>query len=261
VIRAEGTSEKPIYLSNIGIFAWHKCNIWLDHCIMTNGNSLTVEPPAKFDAVDCTFGQMEGLSVRGITNTITRCVIVNWSECGQIRNLLMQNCLVISPSPTLNGKTFLYSPERSTFRGNSFLNSNMVVVRSGGSGSSTDFSNNYWGTTDVEAIEDRIIDGADTFELPNRVTYFPILFAADPATPKLDSEPPPPVGRPTVAIYSAVEVEFATEPLRTYLLEASDDLSNWQDVGPEFLGDGGPYRRTFRVGEFPFRYFRARLVH
>jgi hypothetical protein len=51
-----------------------------------------------------------------------------------------------------------------------------------------DLKNNYWGTTDIALIEDRIKDRSDTLDCSNRADYQPILLAPHPDTPAFDPE-------------------------------------------------------------------------
>jgi hypothetical protein len=86
-------------------------------------------------------------------------------------------------SANLIACNFCQSSSRLVLKYNSFLSSDGVVINAPFSGGPLDVSENYWGTTDINSIENRILDRNDDLNYATYIKYIPVLPAPHPDTP------------------------------------------------------------------------------
>ena len=78
---------------------------------------------------------------------------------------------------------FCQSSSRLVLKYNSFLSSDGAVISAPFSDGPLDVSENYWGTTDINSIENRILDRNDDLNYGTYIKYLPVLPAPHPDTP------------------------------------------------------------------------------
>lgn len=250
-VRIAGTKQKPVVFIGGGIDALKSDNqIFAEYLIMTNGWIQTGGSARRFEAYDCTFRGTQ-FSTRGKTNILKRNIFlgqVYWD----IANTTILNSLFSFP-PGVPSEVVLFNwPPATTFiRYNTFLEGNLTVIRSG----TFDISLNYWSTTDIQAIGNRIIDRSDTFSSPGFVSFSPFLTVPHPDTPPLPDLSDPPKS-PVLAVRKSITLEFLSEPLIYYQIEGSNNMKDWQVISEKFPGDGGSISR-YLDAEGRFLFYRV----
>ncbi|MDC0324379.1 hypothetical protein OAM21_04215, partial [Verrucomicrobia bacterium] len=73
---------------------------------------------------------------------------------------------------------------------------------------------------------------------------------------KSTDNPPEPDLIPALTIEKAVKISWQTLLGRRYILQSSSNLSNWQNVGAAFTGNGKEYSQYVDVNTYSSKYFR-----
>ena len=108
-----------------------------------------------------------------------------WAYLGGVEGSIQGNTIACNPGrsgQTANPASFLVVSFSNTaeFHNNNFMNNGQQDVALRFDGRNLDLSQNYWGTTDLAAIRDRIFDQSDDLDIPGVVTIEPILTSAVP---------------------------------------------------------------------------------
>ena len=64
-------------------------------------------------------------------------------------------------------------------------------------------------------------------------------------------------------VHRAIEVEYPTQPGKSYTLQGSTNLADWSDIGTALPGDGRPVNRMFSTrngGEVSFHHYRLQVI-
>lgn len=64
-------------------------------------------------------------------------------------------------------------------------------------------------------------------------------------------------------VHRAIEVEYPTQPGKSYALQGSTNLADWSDIGTALPGSGRPVSRMFSTrngGEVSFNHYRLRVI-
>ena len=65
---------------------------------------------------------------------------------------------------------------------------------------------------------------------------------------------------PTLNIYTAIELNFLASTNRVYQVQASPDLTNWTNFGPQIQGNGSLWDNTYSTRGQTQLYYRVQVV-
>ncbi len=119
-----------------------------------------------------------------ISTTITNNLIINTNIGLQIGDAVVQNNTIIKSQIAIS----LNSAVSPTIIWNNIENSSQYNIKLSGTSNNINASNNWWGTTDPQAINQTIYDFKDDFNLGN-VSFIPYLTAPNPAAPTIPLNP------------------------------------------------------------------------
>ena len=108
-----------------------------------------------------------------------------WAYLGSLDGSIQGNTFACNPGqngPISSPARFLTVSFSNTaeFHNNNFMNNGQQDVALRFDGQNLDLSQNYWGTTNLAAIRDRVYDQSDNLDIPGIVTLEPILTSAVP---------------------------------------------------------------------------------
>jgi hypothetical protein len=123
-----------------------------------------------------------------IATTITKNLIINTNIGLQIGDAVVQNNTIMNSQIAIS----LDSAVSPTITWNNIENSSQYNIKLSETSNDINASNNWWGTTDSQAINQTIYDFKDDFNLGN-VSFVPFLTAPNPEAPTIPLNPFPSV--------------------------------------------------------------------